>query len=152
MKSFSVCFLMFPKFTMGRLTVTQFFYFYLWITSNFCHFYHLKVQPTFINSADTNWEVLSCGHVYTLADLKAMLPILLCWLMTSEVDVGGLAAEGQCHKMVSDMKVHVKRRCHWIPPHGKKGTHLHALTLAESLWRPNSGFGHSDVVGGTFQQ
>ena len=53
-----------------------------------------------------------------------MPPILLCWPMTSEVDVGGVtvevepslqysvfvAAEGKSDRMASDMGVYVKQR------------------------------------------
>jgi len=34
----------------------------------------------------------------------------------------------------------------------KNGTHWHSSTLAEHLWRPNSGCEHSEVVDGAFQQ
>ena len=39
----------------------------------------------------------------------------------------------------------------FFPPCGKKGTQWHT-TLAEYLWRPNSGCEHSDVVGDVSQQ
>ena len=62
--------------------------------------------------------------------LKVMPPILLCWIIIPEADVGGtvaevklhtnipfqfvakweVAAEGQSDKMASDAKVHVKQR------------------------------------------
>lgn len=51
-----------------------------------------------------------------------------------------MAAEGESDKTVSNMKVCMKQRYgHWIPPCGKNGTHCHSWTLAEHLWRPNSG-------------
>jgi len=34
----------------------------------------------------------------------------------------------------------------------KNGTQWHSLTLSEGLWGPNSGWEHSDAVGGAFQQ
>ena len=40
--------------------------------------------------------------------------------------------------------------CHWIPPCGKNDTHCHSSTLAEHLWRPESGCEHSEVWGGYF--
>ena len=42
--------------------------------------------------------------------------------------------------------------CNWIPPCIKNGTHWHLSTLAEHLWRPNSGCEHSEAVAGAFQQ
>ena len=40
--------------------------------------------------------------------------------------------------------------CNWIPRCGKYYTH--SSTLAEHLWRPNSGCEHREVVDGAFQQ
>lgn len=54
---------------------------------------------------------------------KSMPPILLCWFMTSEVDVGDMAvfpcnlavpqiaAERQFHKLSSDIDVCMRQRC-----------------------------------------
>jgi len=41
----------------------------------------------------------------TRAALKVMSPILLCWPTVSEVDVGGMAVEGQSDTMMSDVEV-----------------------------------------------
>ena len=46
-----------------------------------------------------------------MTGLKVMPPILLYWPMTSEADVGGIAAERQTDRMQSDMEVYIKQRC-----------------------------------------
>ena len=105
------------------------------------------------------------------AALKVMPPILWCWPMISEADVGAMAVEaepshqysitfcccvtdgsrgavwqnGVWHGSAYEAKV-----CHWIPPCIKNGTHWHSLMLAEHLWRPNNGCQHSEAVGGAF--
>ena len=102
-----------------------------------------------------------------------MSPMLLSWPMMSEADVGGMAIEvepshqypitfccratdgstgvvwqnGVWHESAWEEMV-----CHWIPPCGKHGTHWHSLMLAECFWRPNSGYEHSEAVGGVFHQ
>ena len=49
-------------------------------------------------------------------------------------------------------KRHLSRKCGWckvcnqILPCGKNGTQWHSLILAECLWRPNSGYEHSEVM------
>ena len=48
--------------------------------------------------------------------------------------------------------VYEAKMWNWIPPYGKKCHHWHSLTLAELLWRSNSGCEHSEAVGGAFQQ
>jgi len=55
--------------------------------------------------------------------------------------------------MVPDMEMHMKQK-HVIEfLHEKEnGTHSYSSTLAEHLWRPNSGCEHREVVTGTFQQ
>ena len=99
------------------------------------------------------------------AALKLMPPISSHWPTTSEADVGGMAVEaepshqysiticccvtdgsrgalwqsGDGHGSADEAK-----ECHWIPPCGKDGTHWHSSTLAERLWRPNSGCWHNE--------
>ena len=63
-----------------------------------------------------------------------------------------MVAEEWSDKVAFDMEVHMKKTCHWIPLCGKNGTHWHSLTLTEQLWRPTSGYEHSEEVGGAFQQ
>ena len=90
---------------------------------------------------------------------------------TSEADIGGMSVEaepaqqysipccccvtdgsrgawqnGVWHGNVCEAKV-----CHWIPPCRNSGTHWRSWTLAERLWRPNSGCEHNEGVGGVFQ-
>ena len=83
-------------------------------------------------------------HTCTRAAPKAMPPILLCWPMMSEEDVGGIAAEDEpshqysitfcCHETdgsrggvwqngVWHGSVYEAKLCHWIPPCGKNGTY-----------------------------
>lgn len=111
----------------------------------------------------------------TRAALKVTPSILWYELMTSEVDTGGNGssvwtfpqiscylllpcdrwqqrAEGQSDKMASDMEVHMKQWCCWIPLCGKSGTHWYSSTFSDCLWRTNSGFEHSKAVGSMFQQ
>ena len=104
---------------------------------------------------------------------KVMPPILLCWPVTSEAGVGGMAVgietshkysikcyccitdghrgsvwyDGVWHGSVFEVKV-----CHWIPPWGKNCPYWHSLTLGECLWRWNNGCKNSEVAGGAFQQ
>ena len=85
-----------------------------------------------------------------------MPPILLRWLMTSEVDVGGMAVRGwtflsvfhyilllcarwqrrgsltkwRWHGSVDEVK-----GWNWIPLCRKNGTHWHSLPLVECLWK-----------------
>jgi len=94
------------------------------------------------------------------AALKVVLPVLWSWPVTSEADVGGMAAEVEpshqhpipCCCCVTDGSrgalwhngiwhgsVDEAEGCHWILPCGKSGTHGHSSTLAECLWRPSSG-------------
>jgi len=50
-----------------------------------------------------------------------------------------MAAEGQSDRMVSDMKVPIKKRCGIQFLHAEKnGSHWHSSMRAEWLWRPNS--------------
>ena len=104
---------------------------------------------------------------------KFVLPILLCWHMTPEVDVGGTALEfepscqysAKFYCQVTDgsrgavwqngvwcgstCKANV---CHWILQYRKDGTQWHSSVLAECLWRPNSGCEQSEAVSGVFRQ
>ena len=102
-----------------------------------------------------------------------MPPILLCVPTMSNAVVGDLAVQvesshqysGTCYCCVTDGSRGAvwqngiwhrseceAKVCHWIPPCSNNGTHWHSLTLAEHLWRPNSGCEHTEVVGGVFQQ
>ena len=99
-------------------------------------------------------------QVYTRAGLKVMSPILLCWPIISEADVGDMAVEVEtscqypitfcccvtnwsrgavwqnsvCHGCAYKPKV-----CHWIPPRRKNFTRWHWLMHANCWWRSNSG-------------
>jgi len=64
-----------------------------------------------------------------------------------------MAEEGQSDKRAPDVEVHMKQRCVIEFLHVEKsGSHWHSLMLAECLWRPNCGCGHSETVDGAFQQ
>ena len=100
---------------------------------------------------------------------------MLCWLMTSEVDVGDMVVEAEpshqksitfCFYLIDSSggavsqngvccgSVREAKVCHWIPPCGKKNKkcpHWHSLMLAEHFWISNRGCEHSEVVGGAFQ-
>jgi len=97
-----------------------------------------------------------------------MPPILLCWLTTSELYVGVMAAEVKpssrysitfcCHVTdgskgavwqngVWHGSKHEEKVWHW-----KNGTHWHTSAFAEHLWRQNSRCEHSEAVGGAFWQ
>jgi len=55
--------------------------------------------------------------------------------------------------MMPDMDEHIKQRYVIEFLHEEKNcTHWYPLMLAERLRRPNSGYEHSKVVGGMFQQ
>ena len=95
---------------------------------------------------------------------KVMPPVLLCWSMTSEADVGGMTVEAEpfcqcsitfCCHVTEDSKgavwqngiwrgsAYETKGCHWIPPWGKNGTQWYSFTLTEYLERENSGCKHS---------
>jgi len=102
-----------------------------------------------------------------------MPPILLCWPVTSEVRVGGMAVEAEpshqypvpCCCCVTDgsrttvwqkgiwhRTTYEAKVCHWIPPCRRHGTHWHSSVLAEFLCRPASRCEHSEALGGVVQQ
>jgi len=106
------------------------------------------------------------------ASPKVMLPNLLFWPMTSEVDVSAMAVEvpsqqyslsccccvtdgsrgavwrsGVWHGSVDEAKGYP-----WILLCRKNGPQWQSLIVAERLWRPNSGCQHNEAVGGVFQQ
>ena len=58
---------------------------------------------------------------------------------------------GNWHRM-SDRFVYEAKECQWILPCGESDTHWHSLTIGKCLWRWNSGYEHSEVVGSAFQQ
>ena len=116
------------------------------------------------------WPAKDTSINNTKAAPKVMPPISLCWLVTSELDVGGMAVEVEPSQIYSiTFCCHVtdgsrgafwqngvwhgsedkEKVCHWIPLCRKNGTHWHSLMLAEHLW---SGCEYSEVVGGRFQQ
>jgi len=79
---------------------------------------------------------------------KLMPPILLCGLITSEADVGGMAVviELSCQYSITlYCSVTDGSRGavgYWIPSCGRNGTPWHSSVLAEYLQRPNSGYEH----------
>ena len=94
-----------------------------------------------------------------------MSPVLWCWSTVWEEDVGDMAVEVEpsyqysitCCCCVTDGSrgalwqsgvwhgsAYEAKVCHWIPPYGKNCIQWHSLTLAEYLWRPNSGCEHSE--------
>jgi len=96
-----------------------------------------------------------------------MPPLLLCQPTTSEVDDCGMAVEAEpshqhslaCCCCVTDGSrgavwqnailhgsAYEAKARHWIPPWRRRCTHWHLSTLAESLWRPNSGCKHNKAV------
>ena len=115
---------------------------------------------------------LMCVHLYgDCSESNASHFIAL--VTTSEVDGGGVAVEVEpSHQYpitfcccVTDGsrgavwqngiwhgRVYEAKGRHWIPPCRKNGTHWRSSTLAEHLWRPNSGCEHSEAGSGTFQQ
>lgn len=110
----------------------------------------------------------------TGAPLKVMPPMPpIRWPVTSEADVGVVAAEGEPYHQYpiafwccvidgsrgavgkSDVwhgSAYGAKICHWISPCGKNCTHWHSLILVECLWGLNSGCEHSEEVDGAFQQ
>ena len=103
--------------------------------------------------------------------LKVVPPILWCWPMMSEADVGGMAVEVEpshqysitfcCYvtdgsrgavwqNAIWHGNAYEEKMCHWIVPCRKNGTHRCSPVLAECWWRPHSGCEHSDAVGGAF--
>ena len=60
---------------------------------------------------------------------------------------GAVWRDNILHGSVYEAKV-----CHLTSARGKNCVHWHSSTLAEGLWRPNSGCEHSEAVGGVFQQ
>jgi len=98
---------------------------------------------------------------YMWSALKVMPSILLCWPITSKVDVGSIAfcwhvANGSrgaaWQNGVWQRHAYETKVWHGIPPCGKNGIHWHSLTLAKCLWRVSSGCEPSELVGGVFQQ
>ena len=68
-------------------------------------------------------------YVCMKTGLKVMPPILLHWPMTSEADVGGIAAERQTDRMQSDMEVWMKQRAGTEFPCTEKK--MHPLTSVD---------------------
>jgi len=106
----------------------------------------------------------------TRAALKVMHSILLCWPMTSEVDVGGTTVEAEPSHQYSIIcwccvtvrsggavwlnvawcgRAYGAEGHNLIPPCGRNRC---SSMLTEHLWRPHSGCEHSEVGGGAFQQ
>ena len=104
---------------------------------------------------------------------KVMPPILLCWHMMSEADVGGMTVEIEpshqysitfCCHATDDMRgtvwqvdvwygsVYEVGVQHWICACWKNSIQWHSSVLTEHLRRPNGGCEHSEAVGGAFQQ
>ena len=100
-----------------------------------------KKNPQVIdNSSACSWSLVK----HTMAATEVIPPILLCWPMTSEADVGGTAREAEpshqysipccCHVTdgsrgavwhngVWHGSVYEGKVCHWIPSWGKNGNH-----------------------------
>lgn len=87
------------------------------------------------------------------ATSEAILPILLCWLRTSEANIGGMevkvelsyqysikfccpATDGS-RKAVWHRTAYEPNVCNWISPCWKNGYHWHSSALAEHSWGPN---------------
>ena len=95
------------------------------------------------SKSNTSYFIMLVGWQQRL-NLPANIPLHF-------VAVWQRAAEGQAVRMASDMEVPMKQRCVTEFLHVEKNcTHWHSFTLAEQLWRPNSGCEHSEVVGGAF--
>ena len=95
-----------------------------------------------------------------------MPPIVLHWLMMSDVDVGGMVVQSEPSHQYTITHCCVKdgsrgavwhgsadeaKVCHQIPLCRKNGTFWHSWTFVR-FWRPNSGCEYSETVGGAFQQ
>lgn len=96
---------------------------------------------------ESSWENAETKgvSVYVRIALIVMPPILLCCVLTSEMDVDGMAVErsepyhqsityfcfAKSCKMVSTMKRCTKQMQHWIPPCGKQ---LYPLTFVNASW------------------
>ena len=144
----------------------------------FCLKYGFLPKPSRTHRAGLNFPAysLSClwkGWQIMRAAPKVMLPVLLCWLTMSEVDIGGVAVEAEpshqysvtfsCHVTDGSIRAgwkkwHVTWKCLWrkrvkvtSSMQKKNSTRWHSLTFSEHLWRPSSGCEHSEVVGGVFQ-
>jgi len=113
-----------------------------------CSGYKKKNPQVIDNSSACSWSLVK----HTMAATEVIPPILLCWPMTSEADVGGTAREAEpshqysipccCHVTdgsrgavwhngVWHGSVYEGKVCHWIPPYGKNCTHWHSSTLDE---------------------
>ena len=86
------------------------------------------------------------GGVVVEAEPSHQHPITFCCLETDS-SRGAVWQNGIQHGSAWEAKA-----CHWIPPCGKDGTCWQPPKLAEHLWRPNVGCGHTEEVGGVFQQ
>ena len=113
----------------------------------------------------------SCFLICMRAAPKVMASTLSYQPTVSEVDIGGgrgwtfppvsrytLLPVERWQQRGSLTQWHLPWKHVWskvwnhISLFGKNGTYWHSLTLAEHLWRPNSGCEHSEAVGGAFQQ
>ena len=115
-----------------------------------CHTQHLDTSLSKKLSSTMSWFGKNKNKRLHIKgnNPKAMRPILLCWLMTLEVDVGGMAvevapshqyslifnivmwemaAERQSDRMASDMEVCMQQRC--VAHCGKNGIHWHLLNI-----------------------
>ena len=101
---------------------------------------------------------------FTWAAPKVMPPVLFCWPITPEEDVGMAVGVEASHQYSIKFDCHATdgsrgaiwqcgiwrasaceaKLCHWIPVWGKNSTHCYSVMLAEHLWRPNSGCEHSE--------
>ena len=112
-------------------------------------------------------HILITTYIYTRAASRVMLSVLWCLSVTSETDVGGMAAEAGpshqysitccCHATCGSRGIvwqdgvwhgsaYEAKYWNWIPPCGNNFTHGQSSTVAECLWRPKSGCEHSKAV------
>jgi len=141
--------------------------------------FHQILQPNKFAWNIHSWKISTqtakviVSYKCTRAAVKVMPPILLCWPMKATVNGGNMAVdvEPSCQYSITcwccaidgsrgaiwqngiwHASVYGAKVRHWNPPCGKNGTHWHSLTLAEHLWRLNSGWVHCEAMGGMFQQ
>jgi len=61
------------------------------------------------------WCKKGCNQDATMASPQVMLPILLCWPMTSEMNVGGTEVEFECLLIIyGDETVDVSTMRQWV--------------------------------------
>jgi len=115
----------------------------------------------------------SKSNKYMRAPPKVTPPIFMmlahsvrgeCWCMVVDVESSHQHSIAFCccetdgsrgavwHNGIWHGSAYEGKVCPWIPLCRSNGTHWHSSTLAEHLWRPESGCEHSEVLSGAFQQ